>query len=186
MEISSPRERGSALVAIRKYVQGRFNKAWEEDLLSNVPYEVADSYRHSLSQEWLPTSYSRLLLENIYRMTNADKNVIKEIGAAQARNDVKGILRFLVVLTTPHQLIKRASRVWSQYVNVGSLSYEKLAYKSCEIIRKDYNNGELDCLMTAGFIRELAGFTGARNVEVEETECVNRKGKECRWKVSWD
>jgi hypothetical protein len=53
-------------------------------------------------------------------------------------------------------------------------------------VREGYRNGELDCLMVTGFMQELAGFTGARNVAVTETECVYNGGEVCRWEITWE
>lgn len=185
MNEDQSRERGSAHIAIRQYVRDRFGSEGEGKLLENLPPEAADTYLNAVAHGWYPTEHSRVLMEAVFEMANREEGAMREIGAIQARNDVKGIVRFLVLFTTPHQLVRRASKMWSQYLTVGALNYEKVTPNSCEIVRTGYNNGELDCLMVTGFTRELAGFTGARNVEATETECVNKGGRVCRWKISW-
>lgn len=185
MQYTDAHERGSASVSIRKFVRKRFGAQGEAELLSQVSPEVADTYLNSIPHKWYPGSHTRALLDAIFEMAGRDENVITDIGAAQAADDVKGILRFLVLFATPHQLVRQAAKVWSQHVDAGEMNYEKLSSQGCEIVLRDFNNGPLDCLMTTGTMKALAELTGAREVEVEHAECIHRDGKVCRWKVSW-
>jgi len=186
MTSKEPLERGSGLIALRIYIQKRYGTVGEKEILSKLPEDTVKVYNEAITHEWYPVRHTRILLDALYEKSGKDDSVILEVAAAQAQTDVKGIVRFLVLFATPHQLVKRSSKLWSQYVNAGKMRYEKLASRSCEIIREGYSNGPLDCLMVAGFMKELASFTGAKNVEVTETECVEKGAKACRWKITWN
>ncbi|NLI99363.1 hypothetical protein GX441_12005 [bacterium] len=178
-------ERGSSFVAIRKFVQGRFGREGEKELLSRISAPINDTYMNATPHGWYPVSHTKALLEVVFAMSGEDENAILEIGAIQTREDVKGILRFLVLFATPDQLIKRSTKLWSQHVDQGTVTYEKLESRSCEIVLSGFYNGKLNCLMATGAVRELTSFSGGKSVEVKEVECAGEGASACRWKISW-
>jgi hypothetical protein len=182
---STARERGSSFIAIRKFVQERFGKEGEKELLSRIPDPIKDTYMNATAHGWYPVAHTKTLLEVVFAMAKSDENAMMEIGAVQTREDVKGILRFLVLFATPHQLIKRSAKVWSQHVDQGTAAYEKLESRSCEIVLSGFYNGKLNCLMATGAVKELTSFVGGKKVKVEEVECVGDGASACRWRISW-
>jgi hypothetical protein len=185
MRESTAQERGSSFVAIRKFVIECFGKEGEKELLSRIPDPIKDTYLNATPQGWYPVSHTKALLEVVFAMAGEDENIMLEIGAIQTREDVKGILRFLVLFATPDQLVKRSAKVWLQHVDQGNVTYEKLDTHSCEIVLRDFYNGKLNCLMATGAIKELTSFSGGKSVEVKEVECVGDGASACRWKISW-
>lgn len=108
----------------------------------------------------------------------------REIGAKATEIDTRGLLRFVVRLTSADLLMRHAGRVWSSFARGSQVSVQQLEPRRY-VVRFEGLHGvsELVCVELEGAIERLVELTGARDPEVRRL--ADSAGATVSFRVSW-
>jgi hypothetical protein len=109
----------------------------------------------------------------------------REIGTRATEIDTRGLLRFVLGLTSTDLLMRHASRVWSSFARGSSVSVEQVEPRRY-VVRFDGLHGasELVCVELEGAIERLVELTGARRPAVRRH--ASGAGSAAAFWVSWE
>ena len=108
----------------------------------------------------------------------------REIGARATEIDTRGLLRFVLGLTSTELLLRHASRVWSSFARGSRVSAEQVEPRRY-VVRFEGLHGvsELVCVELEGAIERLVELTGAPHPAVSRH--ADSAGAAVGFWVSW-
>lgn len=178
--------KASGIVFARTLLHAKGGAA-EQTLLSQLTSQEVTWYQNALPVTQLPVE----VLEKIICLAapllypQPDRNAsLRAFGRAGAINNLNGVYKILLRLTTPDFAIKQAARLWSTYFNQGQARAYKDGNK--RIVFEVSGFPELPALlrqMLAGYIQGAAEMTGIRNAQVALHE---DNPQQWRWITVWD
>jgi hypothetical protein len=129
----------------------------------------------------------------IKTMVTADKvigrgdfELIKQINYFTARQDIKGVYKFIVSLLSPKTVIQAAGILFKQIFNKGTLVLENLTSNSATIVMKEVDDIPLHHDVDQGaYIEEILKIAGAKNPTFTHPQCMARGDPCCRFEISW-
>lgn len=118
------------------------------------------------------------------RALHRGSTLAREIGAKATEIDTRGLLRFVLGLTSTELLMRHAARVWSSFARGSRVSTEQLEPRRY-VVRFEGLHGvtELVRVELEGAIERLVELTGARHPQVRRHE--NGAGSAVAFWVSW-
>lgn len=158
---------------------------------------VPDSLQHYLSERILPTSWhpetdhyellkvSAALYAGPTR--GKDPAVWEEIARITAPSLLDGTYRSLVRKGDPARTLASFTSLWGLQHDSGRVVVKQLGESSARIELHDYGlASDLMCASIRGSMVGLLEVAGARNVEMEHTQCRSHGDAVCAWEVRWD
>ncbi len=125
----------------------------------------------------------------------------RAIAAVAAARDEKNLMRELgrysaqINLTTSYQVYNRqdpqeffasAAQLHAHFLDFGREEYEKTGPASCRISKLDYTcYSKVFCWGALGYYEQATSLQGGKDPAVEETECVCRGARACRFEIRW-
>ncbi len=108
------------------------------------------------------------------------------MGRFTAERDLAGLYEHMVKQGDPQWTLRRGPAIWRSYHDTGTLSVTFEGPGSARLELSDYGlpSSEM-CRVLLGWYGQLVRMTGAREVEISETRCRQRKDAACVWEVKW-
>jgi hypothetical protein len=138
--------------------------------------------------EWLDYHlWFRLLCVADQILGNGDGRVITEIGAFDARENLKGIYSVFISFMKPEFIAARSSLVWRRYYDSGDMKVLNMLPQGAELELVDFPDvpkGHEHELV--GWMGEALRITGVKNVQVLHPVCKARGGTRCLFQLHWE
>ncbi len=138
--------------------------------------------------EWLDYHlWFRLLCVADKVLGRGDGRVIEEIGAFDARENLRGIYSVFISFMKPEFIAARSSLVWKRYYDCGDMKVLKMIPQGAELELVDFPD------VPKGHEHELIGWmgealreTGVKQVQVSHPSCKARGDAGCLFQVRWE
>jgi hypothetical protein len=135
---------------------------------------------------WIPLAQYSLLHEAIQIALGGGERRARELGRRSTEIDTRGILRFVLSLTTPALLVRHADRVFGSYIRGGTISTRELGPGEYELTFSNMQDASRYVFAEwEGGIGYLLERSGAEDVSVKRAAYA--ADEEGRWKMiaSW-
>jgi hypothetical protein len=112
---------------------------------------------------------------------------IKEASASAAQQNLKGIYRAFLSLTSPRFVCNKIPLIWKQYFNSGQVSLEWVNEKNL-IVRITGVEGmpQYHEYIFLPYIEEALRIAGAKNVFSYHTKCLAKGDDCCKIELRWE
>ncbi|HKB80687.1 MAG TPA: hypothetical protein VKH35_13320 [Thermoanaerobaculia bacterium] len=179
--------KGSPVRAMQKFCEAELDVSQRNTLYDTVP-ELGGRMRGPiLPTETIPvTALNRLTVEAARIKGEPLEQFARRAGHEAAAEAVRGIYRFFALVLTPPALLGKASQMWSAIYSCGRMQVLEQSERSATIALFDFPSEVAGCSRVTGWIERMAGMTGARNVQIEQTQCYATGGPHCEWHLTWE
>jgi hypothetical protein len=176
--------KGVSIVFVRKQIQAAGADV-EQQLLQRLDPTEQDSYWHTLSSLWLPIPIAQNIIENaVALLYPASSQGFEKLGAARAQDNLNGIYKTLLRVSTVAFVMSQAAKFWSVSYDQGNARAEKVPnHNQGSFIVTGYP--ELpECFrrLTTGYIGQTLRMTPAKNITVKHDPT---NASEWRWNAQW-
>jgi uncharacterized protein (TIGR02265 family) len=179
--------KGSPVRSLQKFIDAELSAEQREAVFAALPPEVAQRLRAPvLATETLPIRMLNQLAEEAAKVKGEPSEAFARRAGREAANDaIKGIYRFFALVMTPASLLGKAATMWSTINSRGTMNVEDQTDHSATVKLLDYPSEAVHCARVTGWIERIGELTGAKNVQVEQTQCYAKGAPHCEWKLNW-
>jgi hypothetical protein len=158
-----------------------------EQARAELPPELRDRFRlGGISRVgYYPMSEYAELHAAAQRALRGGETLARAIGGAATDIDTRGLLRFVLSLTSTELLLRHAGKVWSSFARGSRITVQHSAPKRYTV-EFDGLDGATPCVFVEleGAIERLIERTGARSPSV--CRDPDAEGVSVRYRVSWE
>ena len=179
--------KGSPVRSLQKFIDAELTPEQRERVFQAMPAQYSSRFRGPiLATETIPVAALNRLTEEAAKAKgeNVDQ-FARRAGREGASDAVKGIYRFFALVLTPPALLSKASQMWSSLYNRGELKVEDQTPTSARIRLINFPSEPAGCARITGWMERMAELTGAKNVNVQQTQCFAKGQPNCEWIVKW-
>ena len=176
-----------------------FADAFGEPLLARVLDEASHELRSLLrpgdpafgivASTWYETSLMGELIDLLDRVAAPDdsRELASRMAAAVARDNVNGVYRALFrLIASPKLLEANAQRVWSTYIDEGTLSVRIVAPGSFDARIRGWTHHHVTiCRLLRPFVEHMLREVGYQALVVERVQCIDDGDRECTLHGTW-
>lgn len=178
--------KGSPVRSLQKFLESDLSPQQRDSVFRNLPAEYSRLKTPILATETIPVHMLNRLTEEAAKVKGeAVEQFARRAGAEAASDAVKGIYRFFARVLTPTALLSKASQMWQSLYNRGELKVDESTEGAARIHLANFPSELAGCSRITGWIERMAQLTGAKNVEVEQTQCFAKGQPHCEWRVKW-
>jgi uncharacterized protein (TIGR02265 family) len=179
--------KGSPVRSLQKFIDAQLSADQREQVFRALPAEYASRFRGPiLATETIPVHVLNVFTEEAAKAKNEPVDQFARRAGREAASDaVKGIYRFFALVLTPPALLSKASQMWSSLYNRGELKVEDQTANSARIRLVNFPSELAGCARITGWMERMAELTGAKNVNVQQTQCFAKGQPNCEWIVKW-
>jgi hypothetical protein len=179
------KSKGTEIVTLRKIVHARGEPfaASFRDALTPGSRQVFDGVT---AMSWVPVEdFSRLLAETAAALFPGEKDGLQRLGQAIARDNLTGIYKILLKVTTVPFVLTQVSKLWTTYNDTGKARVlQDGRPHRAEIIVEEFPGLPLPLAAeTAGFMAGACEVCGGQGVRVEYD---SPSPSTHRWTCTWD
>ena len=179
--------KGTILKSLLKFIEQEFSPEQREQIVARLEPDVAALMQgRVLVSQPVPEAA-------LNRITDAAAAVrgesLESFGTRAGRaelEDAMGIYRLVFAVMTPNALIGKASSLWRQVHNTGTMSVTDKSDTHARIELSDFPSELAHCARLAGWFHGLAEMTRVRNVRIDHDVCKAKGGPHCAWTLRWD
>jgi hypothetical protein len=181
--------KGTALSSAERYVREHFGAPeWGRVLEGLDPADRAAIANGILVSAWYPFALFMKIVRRVEALFGGQvPRLHRDMGRAAAEYGITGFYKVFFKVGSPQFIISRAAKVWRTYNTSGELSapVSEKGHAVIELSAFAEPAREL-CDRLPGFFERTAELSGARNVRLVHTQCVNRGEPVCRFEAWWD
>lgn len=179
--------KGSPVRSLQKFIDSELTNEQKEQVFSSLPGEYATRFRSPiLATETVPVHMLNVFTEAAAKAKGESVEAFaKRAGREAAGDAVKGIYRFFALVLTPPALLGKASQMWSSLYNRGEMRVEDQTDHSARIRIANFPSEPAGCGRITGWLERMAELTGAKSVQVTQTQCYSKGAPNCEWVVKW-
>lgn len=179
--------KGSPVRSLQKFIDSELDAAQREAVFAALPPEYATRFRSPiLATETIPVYMLNRFTEEAAKARGESlEEFARRAGREGANDAVKGIYRFFALVMTPPALLGKAGQMWRSLYNRGELKVSDQTDTSARIRLVDFPTETAGCARFSGWIEKMAELTGAKDVQVEKTQCFAKGGACCEWQLHW-
>ena len=179
--------KGSPVRSLQKFLEVELTPAQRDAVLSTLPEEFAKRLRMPvLATETIPIWMLNQMAEEAAKAKGeAPESFARRAGREAADDAVKGIYRFFALVMTPASLLSKAATMWSTLNNRGEMRVANPTDRTAIIKLIDYPSEAVHCARVTGWIERMGELTGAKNVQVQQTQCYANGAPHCEWTIAW-
>lgn len=179
--------KGSPVRSLQKFIDSELTAEQKEQVFAALPGEYATRFRAPiLATETVPVHMLNVFTEAAAKAKGEPVDKFARRAGREAASDaVKGIYRFFALVLTPTALLSKASQMWSSLYNRGELRIDDQTANSARIRLINFPSETAGCGRITGWMERMAELTGAKNVEVVQTQCFAKGAPHCEWTVKW-
>lgn len=179
--------KGSPVRSLQKFIDSNLTAEQREQVLSKLPPDYAARFRTPiLATEVVPVHMLNRFTEEAANAKGEPVDAFaRRAGRDAAGEAVKGIYRFFAMVMTPPALLSKAGQMWSSLYNRGELRVDSQTDDGAVISLTNFPSEASGCARITGWLERMAELTGAKNVQVTQTQCFAKGGKHCQWQLKW-
>jgi uncharacterized protein (TIGR02265 family) len=179
--------KGSPVRSLQKFIDSELTPDQRETVYRQLPADYAKRFRSPiLATETVPVHMLNQLTE-VAAMVKGERleDFARRAGREGASDAVKGIYRFFALVLTPPALLSKASQMWSTLYSRGDLRVDEQTNASARLRLLNFPTETANCLRITGWLERMAELTGAKKVEVHQTQCYAKGAPHCEWILKW-
>lgn len=176
--------KGSGVVFLRTRIQAA-GRAEEKALLAKLTPEEADAYTKAMAITWIPLDITAALFRKVAEVLYpGNPKGIFELGRGQARDNLSGIYKIILKLTTVPFLAGQSAKLWRTYYDFGNARTELNAdlKKGVLIVENHPDLPKEIRELTRGYIAGAMELTKSEGIQVQSDESNPEAWK---WIVHW-
>jgi predicted hydrocarbon binding protein len=179
--------KGTILKSLLKFIDEEFSPAEREKISQRLTPDVAELMQgRVLVSQPVPEAALNRITDAAAAVKGEDiESFGRRAGRAELQ-DAIGIYRLVFAVMTPNALIGKASSLWRQVHNTGSMAVTDKSDVHARIELSDFPSERAHCARLAGWFHGLADMTRVKNVRIEHDVCKARGGKNCSWTLRWE
>lgn len=179
--------KGSPVRSLQKFIDAELTPEQKEKVFQAMPAPYGPRFRAPiLATETIPVTVLNKLTEEAAKAKGEPVDQFaRRAGREGASDAVKGIYRFFALVMTPPALLSKASQMWTSLYNRGELKVEDQTSNSARIRLIAFPSEPAGCARITGWMERMAELTGAKNVNVQQTQCYAKGQPNCEWIVRW-
>lgn len=179
--------KGTILRSLLKFIDEEFTAPEKERIVAALTPDVAELMRgRVLVSQPVPEAALNRITDAAAAVKGEDVfSFGRRAGLAELR-DAMGIYRLVFAVMTPPALIGKASSLWRQVHNTGTLAVTDKSDTHARIELSDFPSEIAHCARLTGWFHGLADMTRVRNVRIDHDVCKARGGPLCAWTLRWD
>lgn len=161
----------------------------ERVLAALTPEDREVLARPSLSNEWLDCDlWWRLLTTADRVLGRGDLQLVREIGAFDAKRNLNGVYRVFLSFLRPEFIMSRASLIWKQYYDTGRIEVVRVGKQDAEFRLLEFPGLPLHHeVELIGWMEEALRMTGRSRTQLEHPgPCLARGDAYCQFLARWD
>lgn len=182
--------RGSAFVAINRWLSERLKRESYRSFLSEMRTPVARVLSEGEVWSWYPVEYLTEVYEGIAaHLGNGNGKVLENLGGAIADAELGGAPKTRLTLLPMPRVVVRIPYLWSRYKDCGEfrvLSADERSRQATLSI-SGHEGGSLHCFVTRTWLQRVCELLSGSKVKVWERSCRwSQGGEACQWGISWE
>jgi hypothetical protein len=139
-----------------------------------------------LVSTWYPEADQIEMLRVLANFLPPEPNPLVVMGRMAAMQDLSGVYRGHVRPGDPRRTLASCGALWRNYHDTGEMTASDETERSTIIRLRGYRAACREmCLVTAGYIVEIATQAGGRDVRWTKLGCFVDGAAECSWRVDW-
>jgi hypothetical protein len=183
--IGQPMYRGSAVHSLREQFK-QHGESVEKCFLESITSEQALMYLSALPLSWVALRTAKIIFEKAAPLLYPEHpQALQCIGYDRAKNNLTGLYKFILKVSTPAFVIGQTAKIWNLYYNMG---------KASSLIDVRRNRAEMHVTgfpewprtfreITSGYIVGAVELTGAKNIRLERDDS---DPEDWKWVGSWE
>jgi len=178
-EFARPMMKGIGFANVHHYVVERYGgDAWQ-NVLSTLPSERRELVESAIAVGWYDVKDFSALLRAVDGVCGrGDLKLLREVGAAEADQDLNRVLRMFLRVLTPNQIFKVEGRLWSHFQSHGRWNSVKVD-GGVDATLLQWDVDEALCEELAGYLVRLVEFTGGKSPAVHHRRCRAKGDADC-------
>lgn len=177
--------KAAGIISMKKALEAG-NKEAEIKFLSSLTSEESNIYKTALPVSWVPIEIAAQLFKKGATMLYPhDPKGLEKLGRAEALDELTGIYKIFLKMTTVPYLMNQAAKLWRNYHKKGQARVEgNPEEKTGYFIVEDFPElPEIIQIVTSGYLIGSLELTGAKNVQVTREASDSQLW---RWKIKWE
>ncbi len=177
--------KAGSLISMKKMLQAGKQEEEKHFLASLTPAEN-NIYKTALSVSWVSIRAAAQLLEKgAEALFPGDPGGMERIGHAEALDELQGIYKIFLKITTVPYLMNQSAKLWRSYYKKGQARTEgNPEEKAGAFIVEDFPKlPEIMQRLVSGYLAGALELTGARNVQVTLDPSDSQVW---RWNIKWE
>jgi hypothetical protein len=138
-------------------------------VVAALPEPIGPAFRSGALTRvgWYPIGHYGLLHEVIQQTLGGGERRARDLGAKSTEIDTRGLLRYMLAITTPGLLVRHANRVFGSYIRGAAVRTEKQSANGYDVVFPNMTGvSRLVFAEWEGGISYLLELAGARGVSV--------------------
>lgn len=179
--------KGAGFNAIVGVVRERFGEDAVRKIVEKCNPETRSyATRKVLDNEWVPDVVSAEFIEVADKvMGRGDESLMRWIGYQVAKENLSGIYKAFVKMSSIQSILKRANVVWKKYYSHGYLETIELEKGRFVFEVRQYDPTPSSCPSLLGWM-DMFLEVYKKKGKAEHVECRLKGGKCCRFKLTWE
>ncbi|HUR80412.1 MAG TPA: TIGR02265 family protein [Thermoanaerobaculia bacterium] len=179
--------KGSPVRSLQKFIDAELSQDQKNAVLDRLPAEFAKRFRTPiLATETVPVHMLNRVTEEAAKQKGEPVEAFaRRAGREAAGEAVRGIYRFFALVLTPPALLGKASHMWSSLYNRGEMRVDEQTEHGARLRIVNFPAEAAGCARVTGWIERMAEMTGAKDIQVEQTQCFAKGGACCEWRIAW-
>lgn len=181
--------KGTVLCANVAYIQQNFGREAYEKILSGLTdAERAAIGTVILQSAWYEYSLVLKVMEAAkeFHHGTGSRSLAWEMGRFSAEHGLKTVYKIFFKVADPHFIITRASKIFSNYFDSGSMEVVSLEPRGAHIRIRGFNQPcQTFCDRAMGWMERTLELAGAKSVAITHPKCVVQGGAWCDYVGRW-
>lgn len=178
--------RGITAKVLREFILQEHGEEGLERLVEQLPPEQRKHLNSPYTLQWTEIEFSVGVIEAIARAFGRNpQEIARQVGAFSAGNTIGTFYRFLLSTAAPATIVEKFPSLWKTYSNTGEVAECQVEGNRGALVLTGFTDAGLSCHTLCGFVQKALEMAGARNVQVNHTECAAHGGAKCRFQMTW-
>lgn len=179
--------KGTILRSLLKFIDEELSLEQKTKVVEGLTPDVAELMK---GRVLVSQSVPEAALNRITDVAAAVKGEdIESFGMRAGRAELKdamGIYRLIFAILTPTALLGKASSLWRQVHNTGTLTVTDKSDTHARVELTDFPSEIAHCARLTGWFHGLAEMTKVKNVHIDHDVCLTKGSRCCGWTLRWD
>lgn len=187
MSASIPTSKGTILKSLLKFIEQELSEEQRQQVVAKLEPEVAQLMQgRVLVSQPVPEAALNRITDAAAAVKGEDLESFGMRAGRAELQDAMGIYRLVFAVMTPNALIGKASSLWRQVHNTGTMSVADKSDTHVRIELSDFPSELAHCARLAGWFHGLAEMTRVRNVRIDHDVCKAKGELLCAWTLRWE
>ena len=178
--------KGTILKSLMKFIDSELTTEQRQQMVASLEPDVAKlAEGRVLVSQPVPEAALNRITDAAAAAKGED---VEQFGIRAGRaelNDAMRIYRLIFAILTPPALLGKASSLWRQVHNTGTLTITDKSDTHAQVELTDFPSETAHCARLTGWFHGLAEMTKVKNVSIDHKVCLTRGGPHCVWTLRW-